>query len=380
MDPLREFRDALRNPLTRRYYERRLSKFFDFLGLPGDLENQAKVFAERARDPPYLRESIYSFILAERERVERKEITAATLRNFVKAIKLFCEENELFFNWKKLTKRLPPARNHANDRAPTREEIQRLLEYPDYRVKPVILILASSGVRIGAFDYFRVGDLTPVMREGRLVAGRLVVYRGEPEEYFTFVTPEAFTAVKEYLDFRREHGEHITDDSPLIRDDFDVNTANGAAIPPPRRLRAAGVKALLERAMKAYGLSRRREGNRRREWQTAHGYRKYFKTVLETMGVKSLIVEKLMGHSVGLADSYFKPTEEEMLEEYLKATPKLSFYSQAKEDDDELMRLKERVERLERENREIRKKAERLVEVTEKIRRHLGFNQSYKFS
>ncbi len=33
--------------------------------------------------------------------------------------------------WKKITRGLPNARQSANDRAPTIEEIKKLLEYPD---------------------------------------------------------------------------------------------------------------------------------------------------------------------------------------------------------------------------------------------------------
>ena len=35
--------------------------------------------------------------------------------------------------------------------------------------------------------------------------------------------------------------------------------------------------------------------------------------------MKSINIEILMGHSVGISDSYYKITEEELLPEYLKA-------------------------------------------------------------
>jgi hypothetical protein len=40
--------------------------------------------------------------------------------------------------------------------------------------------------------------------------------------------------------------------------------------------------------------------------------------------MKPAAVEMLMGHSLGISDSYFKPTEEEMLAEYLKVVDVLS--------------------------------------------------------
>jgi hypothetical protein len=46
LDPLDEFRDAFRNELAKRYWERALSKFFGLLGLKRDLGEQAS--AEKA--------------------------------------------------------------------------------------------------------------------------------------------------------------------------------------------------------------------------------------------------------------------------------------------------------------------------------------------
>jgi hypothetical protein len=44
------------------------------------------------------------FLQAQKDRVEQKEITGATLRNYVKAIKLFCEMNDILIPWKKITR------------------------------------------------------------------------------------------------------------------------------------------------------------------------------------------------------------------------------------------------------------------------------------
>ncbi len=48
----------------------------------------------------------------------------------------------------------------------------------------------------------------------------MLVYAGEPEEYFLFITPEAYDALKAYMDFRALWGEQITEESWLIRDYF----------------------------------------------------------------------------------------------------------------------------------------------------------------
>jgi hypothetical protein len=50
------------------------------------------------------------------DRVNRKEITAATLRKYVKSIKLFCDMADLQIPWKKITRGLPKERGYAAER------------------------------------------------------------------------------------------------------------------------------------------------------------------------------------------------------------------------------------------------------------------------
>ena len=38
---------------------------------------------------------VIRFIISQKERIDRAEITAGTLRNYVKAIKLFCKMNDI---------------------------------------------------------------------------------------------------------------------------------------------------------------------------------------------------------------------------------------------------------------------------------------------
>ncbi len=91
----------------------------------------------------------------QKERVESKEITAATLKNFIKSLKAFCDSADLVIQWKKITRGLPRGRQAANDRAPTIDEIRKLVEYPDRRIKPIVYTMVSSGIRIGAWDYLQ---------------------------------------------------------------------------------------------------------------------------------------------------------------------------------------------------------------------------------
>ena len=43
----------------------------------------------------------------------------------------------------------PRVRRYVDDRSPTIDEIRKILEYPDRRLKAIVTIMASSGIRVG---------------------------------------------------------------------------------------------------------------------------------------------------------------------------------------------------------------------------------------
>jgi len=113
--------------------------------------------------------------------------------------------NDLILNWKKISRGLPEGRRPANDRAPSIEEIRRLLEYPDRRIKAIIFTMVSSGIRIDAWDCLRWKDVIPLSdRRGEVIAAKLTVYGGDSEEYYAFVTPEAYILLKEWIEVHAE--------------------------------------------------------------------------------------------------------------------------------------------------------------------------------
>jgi hypothetical protein len=44
---------------------------------------------------------------------------------------------------------MPKGRKYANDRAPTIEEIRKMLDYPDRRIKPIVITMTSSTICLG---------------------------------------------------------------------------------------------------------------------------------------------------------------------------------------------------------------------------------------
>ncbi len=366
---MRPFVEAMKSESTREVYERRLVGFLDLMHMPVD------EFVEKSKkEPEWAQRTLLEYMLGEKNRFLNKEIQASTTRNVLKPLRLLLEMNDVTgINWKKISRMMPSARRYALDRAPTIEEMRTMVTNGDMRFQAIILTMASSGIRIGAWEYLKVKHLEPISISGKVAAAKLTVYAGEPEEYITFVTPEANAKLQEYLKFRKEHGEKVTMDSPLVRDKWETTGTRGRPFKgeavKPLPLRYRGVKRLFEDMMWRFGF--RKEKKRRHEF-SIHSIRKFFKTRCELHGMKPINVETLMGHSTGISDSYYRPTERELLEEYVKVVPLLSI--------SEVEEIKRVVLVEEQQNAEKIRKLEDLVAqlVTAKAQQALAVDRSHK--
>jgi hypothetical protein len=103
----------------------------------------------------------------------------------------------------------------------------------------------------------------------------------------------------------------------------DYGFKNGLAT-SPKKLKSSGIKRIIERALWEQGVRHPLPvGIRRHEWKAAHGMRKFFKSRAEQV-MRPANVELLMGHDIGISTSYYKPTEHEILHDYLKAVDLLT--------------------------------------------------------
>jgi integrase len=329
-NPTDNFLYALKSSESKRQYPKRFEKFLNFLGLQGSLEGKAIKFVTKAQlDIQWADSSFMKFLEFQKSRNLQGEIATGTVVNYYRATKLFCEMNDLQLSWKKIARGLPKPRKASNDRAPTAEELRKLVEYPDRRIKSIVYTMVSSGMRIGAWDFLKWKHITPHKdAKGEIVASRLTIYAGEPEEYYTFITPEAYNALLEWMNFRASYGEKITGESCVMRDLWQTTNMNYGAkwglATNPKQLKSLAIKRLLDRALWEQGIRQKLPiGVKRYEWKEGHGYRKFFKSHAEqVMGPAN--VERLMGHDLGVSESYWKPTESEVLQGYLKAVDLLT--------------------------------------------------------
>jgi hypothetical protein len=99
LNPYAMFKYSIRSDTTRKYYERRLRRFLDFLEFhtdTSDMEKRCDEFVQLAKhNPNWALNNVIKFLQHHKERVEKGEITAGTLRNFVKSLKSFGDSADL---------------------------------------------------------------------------------------------------------------------------------------------------------------------------------------------------------------------------------------------------------------------------------------------
>src|SRR6476469_11209955 len=103
----------------------------------------------------------------------------------------------------------------------------------------------------------------------------------------------------------------------------------------------------------------KRLGIRSKEVARSQGFRKFFATQLINSKVNPEIREMLLGHKIGLASAYYRPTEQEMFQEYQKAVKNLTI--------NEENRLKLKLEILEGDSNEIQNLKKQLNENNAKL-------------
>ena len=326
---------GIKSDETRRSYVSKLEFFFDFYKIEGnDIREKSKNFLEYTKKGKNITQKVTDLVLNYMyfhiQRAQKKEISRGTIRNFYKPIKLFCEMNNVVLNWKIISKGLPRGTQNANDRIPTIDEILGVLKYPDRRIKPVLYTMISSGIRIGAWEWLKWKNVIPIYDDKKtVIVAKIIVYDGEPDQYFSFITPEAYWSLKEWMEFREKQGEKITKESYLMRDLWNTgkifinsresNLTKGTMgnISIPKKASGNAIRQIFTRAWKIQDIRPPDNDIRRHEFKSTHCFRKYFEThAMDKM--KLLNVKILMGHDTGLQKSYYKPSEKDILEDYLK--------------------------------------------------------------
>ena len=288
-----EVDEGHRSKQTAIKYRNNFDHFLNFVRIR-DLD----VFLDLGKEA--IQELVINYVLSMRDDAE-KMYSRSTVNTNVAAILYFLENNDIELNKRKLRRYYPSDESTNDDRPYTTEEIAKILPVCDLREKAMILLMASSGVRIGALCSMQISDLTEVDFQGSKLY-KVQVYARTRYKYTAFTTSECYNAIQDYLNFRKRYGEELKDKSksPLFRKHF--NKEDHFIINVSKPLSDVSVKKAVDGVLKKSGV-------KTKEAMRTHAWSKGFKSICEQSGMKSINVEMLIGHNIGVSGHYYRPTE-----------------------------------------------------------------------
>ncbi len=198
--------------------------------------------------------------------------------------------------------------NIHEDILPSKDDLKKILSSCSLRAKTIILLLSSSGLRVGELRNLKLSDVD-VNSEPAIIRIRGLTAK-ERKSRMTFFSNEAKQVLQSYLDHRKNNGHQLTEDSFL----FTTNDGNQMSYQNLQFILNNVFKKVSKKEGKRYGLH-------------AHSLRKFFKTQLISAGVPGPIVDRLAGHARYLAREYELYTEEQLKEWFVKGMKSLELLS-----------------------------------------------------
>jgi integrase len=316
----RIFIEGLKSAVTKAAYSYALQKYMNHLNIrnPDDL-------LLHQENPKIIQNQIIEYIIQLKN--PPHSLRYATRSQYLAAVMTFYDLNDVALSKKKIYRYLGEEERPIENRGYNTEEISKMLDVSDERARAIILVLASTGIRIRATIELKLEDLK-IIPDYNLYQVR--VYSDSNQRYLTFTTPEAAKAIDIYLKYRERCGERLIPKSPLFRDQFDREDV--VSIHDVKQIKLRTVERLVSRTVEKSGIRtveritelHSERGKIRKNVKLTAGFRKFFDTQLIYSRVEPRTKELFMGHSIGLDDHYFTPVDTYVLQEYLKAVDNLT--------------------------------------------------------
>lgn len=313
------FVNSLKSENTRKEYERKLNKFLRFYEFTAE-----SLLLQHPKD---LEIKIIDYLVY----LGRDRHCSFSHNNIVVcAIRKFCQTNDITLNWEKICqyKGDEDAESESADegRGYTSDEISKILAISNYRMKAIVLILASTGMRVGALIPLCIENMEKI---SEFSLYQITVYKkNRRSKYVTYCSPEAASAIDDYLSYRKRNGEKLEPSSPLIRKDFDPSDLTAirkkAETISYDTLRNDIYNLTIKAGIRTVDHNLYPK-NKHKDVPLTNGFRRFCNTIMNQCEVNWVVKEKLIGHHPpSLESHYFRPSRDYILSEYLKAVASLT--------------------------------------------------------
>ncbi|MCE9651855.1 MAG: site-specific integrase [Nitrosarchaeum sp.] len=314
--------DSLKTDSTKDNYIYWLNKYLDY--------TKKKNHDELLQDTPdQIQLKIEDYVMG----LKRRQKSKSAIKVSLYALFHFFAMNRVILN-EKIIKKLMPEEDSKKRQAYTTEDVTKILEAIDNnkikkhkkwyfrkpRARALVHFFASSAVRLGSIPIMKFEDIEKIEN-----CYLIRVYAKTRHEYLTFLTPEASKSLDDYLATRT----NLINDSSLFEMNYDAI----------RRL----IYRLIIRAKVSPFTTVIKENSWNKidqDWNKTssrlfldvpmvHGFRSRWNTIMKNNNeINKSSIEVMMGHTpeIKLDANYYKPTKENLFQEFKKGIDPLTIY------------------------------------------------------
>jgi integrase len=312
-----DFLAGCKSPFTAKGYKTALNKFFNFAAVDnkGFDPDVAITMRPEELNPIVLKYAMHLKKVAKKTTedaagLKRGEISVNSVMYYLTPIKTFFDNNDISLSWKKIM-RYVPEETVRHYHVYTKDEIKKMLAVANHRERVILLVLLSSGMRAQALIQLQIRDFE-VLSDNNI--GHFIVYGRTKDYYHTFCTPECTAAIQFYLNWRKEMGEAVKPEAPLIRDSIKDAFSKKTKMPEP--ISYIRLWEIMQKLLRKANISNS-------NIQSNHSFRKHMNTVVANAKANPLFKEIMLGHLLRLDNMYYNRDDPSSLEalhhEYLKA-------------------------------------------------------------
>jgi site-specific recombinase XerD len=224
--------------------------------------------------------------------LQAQDITPGGVTGFIKGVKSLFRCNGIRLELKYSL----PNRIVYRDRAPTPEELQKILDIAALRERVIVSMFAFGGFREGTLTKLKYRHVKRDLESGIIplhIHVEAEITKGKYHDYDTFLGQEAVDYLRLYLQLRRKGTkcippENIHDESPLIRN---------MRVRRPAPITTTAVYTVVHKLYQKAGLISDQPLGRRYEI-CVHSIRKFFRTQLASLNIQTDYIEYMMGHTI----------------------------------------------------------------------------------
>ena len=145
---------------------------------------------------------------------EERNLSYSTLNVFFCSIAHFYEMNDVVLNKRKIKKFMGENTTKYEYKSYTTEMISTLLSAADERGKVMILLMASTGMRVGALQDIKSNILKKCIidNQGTHIYQITVYANSKKDKFLTYCIPECAREIDNYMLLRKRYGENIKQD------------------------------------------------------------------------------------------------------------------------------------------------------------------------